>query len=376
MGGRGAEIPGFVTAPVLRIGVPAPLLSLEPVGGHGKMWHRVLEQLREHATVISIDGAGRRAGRRLRRRPDVVLADGHAELPRARVPVVAQIHEAGWFEPRLRATLNPAFLAAIESVTERSARGAAHVITPSRSARGELITHYGLDPARVHAISHGVDRTFTPAASGGRELVASVRGGDPRPYVLYAASLHPRKNLATLREAVAALAVRGLPHVLAVAGHAAPDGSDVAALERAARAELPGAPGRLVFMGQPSDRELAALMAGADIYCLPSLYEGFGITVLEAMACGAAVVVSDRGSLPEVVGEAGVVVVPEPEPLAAALEALLRDPERRRRLGAAAAHRAGPFSWARCAERWLEVLLQARDLDRPRAASRGSISRT
>jgi alpha-1,3-rhamnosyl/mannosyltransferase len=127
-------------------------------------------------------------------------------------------------------------------------------------------------------------------------------------------------------------------------------------------------------MGQPSDTELAALMAGADVYCLPSLYEGFGITVLEAMACGTAVVVSDRGSLPEVVGRAGVVVTPEPEPLTAALEALLRDPERRRRLGAAAARRAAGFSWSRCAEGWLEVLLLARDLDGPRAASRRSIS--
>jgi glycosyltransferase involved in cell wall biosynthesis len=129
-------------------------------------------------------------------------------------------------------------------------------------------------------------------------------------------------------------------------------------------------------MGQPGDRELAALMAGADVYCLPSLYEGFGITVLEAMACGAAVVVSDRGSLPEVVGEAGVVVAPQAQPLAAALEALLRDPQRRHRLGAAAVQRAAGFSWARCAESWLEVLLQARDLDRGRRSSRRPISRT
>ncbi len=194
--------------------------------------------------------------------------------------------------------------------------------------------------------------------------------------MLYAASLHPRKNLAALREAMAAVAARGLPHVLAVAGHPAPDGSDVTALERAARAALPGAPGRLAFMGQPSDRDLAALMAGADVYCLPSLYEGFGITVLEAMACGVPVVVSDRGSLPEVVGDAGVIVEPAPGPLAAALEALLRDPERRSRLGAAAARRAAGFSWARCAEGWLEVLLQARELDQPGPASRPARSRT
>lgn len=355
-----------MTGPTLRVGVPAPLLALEPFGGHGKVWHRVLHELRGHAHLIAIDAGGKRTGRRPHRRPEVVLADGHAELPRTRRPVVAQIHEAGWFEPELRATLHPAFVAAIEPVTERSARAAAQVITPSRTARDELIARYGLAPGRVHAVPHGVDPTFTPAAQGGAALVAKTLGGEPRPYVLYAASLHPRKNLAVLREAMAVLAARGHPHVLAVAGHPAPDGSDVAALERAARAELPGAPGRIAFLGQPSDLELAALMAGADVYCLPSLYEGFGITVLEAMACGTAVVVSDRGSLPEVVADAGVVVAPDVAPLTAALESLLLDPQRRRGLGEAAARRASDFSWTRCAEGWLEVLRHARDLDLPR----------
>lgn len=355
-----------MTEAKLRVGVPAPLLALEPFGGHGKVWHRVLHELRGQTRLIAIDAEGRPTARRPRRRPEVVLADGHAELPRTGRPVVAQIHEAGWFEPELRATLHPAFLAAIEPVTERSARAAAHVITPSRTAREELIARYGLDPGRVHAVPHGVDATFAPAAHGGSEIVARALGVPAPRYVLYAASLHPRKNLAVLREAMTAIAGRGLPHVLAVAGHPAPDGSDVVALERAARAELPGAPGRIAFLGQPNDRELAALMAGADVYCLPSLYEGFGITVLEAMACGTAVVVSDRGSLPEVVGAAGVVVAPEAAPLAAALEALLRDPQRRSGLEEAAVRRASQFSWARCAEGWLEVLRHARDLDSPR----------
>ena len=152
----------------LRIGVPAPLLSLEPFGGHGKVWNRVLEQLRERADVVSVDGAGRRTGRRPGRRPDVVLADGHAELPRGRLPVVAQIHEAGWFDPGCERRSIPRSWTR-SSPSPSAARAApAHVITPSRSARAELIAHYGLDPARVHSVPHGVDGTFTPTASGGR----------------------------------------------------------------------------------------------------------------------------------------------------------------------------------------------------------------
>jgi glycosyltransferase involved in cell wall biosynthesis len=179
--------------------------------------------------------------------------------------------------------------------------------------------------------------------------------------VLYAAILHPRKNLAVLRDAVAQLAAEGFPHLLVVAGRPAPDGSDVAALQAAASAELPGEPGRVVFIGQPTDTELAALMAGASAYCLPSLYEGFGLTVLEAMACGAPVVVSDRGSLPEVVGQAGVIVAPEVQAVTSALSGLLSDPERAGRLGAAGARRAAAFTWKRTADGWLRVLLAARD---------------
>jgi len=170
-----------VSPSALRIGVSAQLVGIEPAGGHGKVWHRVLEQLRRRAAIVALDSAGRTAGRFPRRGPDVVLADGHAELPRTGVPVVVQVHEAGWFEPRLRAVLNPDFLQMIERVTERSVRGAAHVITPSESARRDVLALYGLPPDRVHAVAHGVDPTFTVDAGGGRELVAGARNGDPVP---------------------------------------------------------------------------------------------------------------------------------------------------------------------------------------------------
>jgi glycosyltransferase involved in cell wall biosynthesis len=340
----------------LRIGVPAGLLALEPVGGHGKVWHRVLAELGERATIVAL---GRRRGfarGRSAPRLDVVLASGHDDLPRTDAPLVVQVHEAGWFEPGLRAVLNPEFLAHIASHTESAVRAAVRVITPARVPAADLVAAYGLDPTRVRAVPHGVDPGFTPSAPGGAELVAAAGGAPGAPYVLYAASLHPRKNLPVLRQAMAALAAEGLPHLLVVAGGPAPDRADSTALELAAAAELPGAPGRVVRVGTPSDAELAGLMAGAAAFCLPSLYEGFGLTVLEAMACGAAVVSSDRGALPEVVGGCGVVVAPEAGAVREGLRRVLTDRELAARLSAEAAVRARGFTWRHTAEGWLSVL--------------------
>jgi glycosyltransferase involved in cell wall biosynthesis len=334
----------------LRIGVPAPLLAMEPAGGHGKVWQRTLACLADRADLVALSGGLRQALRQ--RRIDVVLADGHGELPPGGAPVVAVIHEVGWHTPELRALLHPAFLAGIERRTERAVQSAARVVVPSQASRRDVVAAHGVDAGRVDVVPYGVDPQFAP------EAAASDAPAGP-PYVLFAAVLHPRKNLATVRTAMAALAAEGFPHRLVVAGRPAADGSDVAAIARAAAAELPGAPGRVVFAGERTDAELAALMAGAQAYCLPSFYEGFGLTVLEAMACATPVVVSDRGALPEVVGDAGLVVAPEPDVVAAALRAVLTDPERARALGEAGRERARRFSWERTADGWLDVLSSA-----------------
>ncbi len=334
----------------LRVGVPDHLLRLPPSGGHGKVWNRVLTELQGSASIVAL--GSRRASRAPRRRRiDVVLASGHDDLPPTRAPLVVQVHEAGWFEPELRDLLGAAFLAGIAPRTERAVRIADRVIVPSRRARLDVIEDYGLAPEKVRAVHHGADPMFRPDAAAGADL--------PPPYVLYAASLHPRKNLAAVRDAVAILAAEGFPHRLVIAGGPAPDRPDSSALELAARAQLPGAPGRVIRISEPSDRELAALMAGAAAFCLPSLYEGFGLTALEAMACGAPVIVSDRGSLPEVVGDGGIVTAPTAAAIADALRRVLSDPELAARLAAAGRGRAAEFTWARTAAGWLAVLREA-----------------
>lgn len=348
----------------LRVGVPAHLLRLPAQGGHGKVWHRVLSGLRAEAELIALP-AGRRT------RLDVTLCSGHDDLPSVRGPLVAQIHEAGWRGAELEGLIDPAFRAHIAPRTAAAAGAATLVLTGAARVADDLAAAFGCDPDRLRVVPHGVDPTFAPGIPGGPELVARAAGGGrPRPYVLYAASLHPRKNLGALREAMAALAAGGDQHALVIAGGPAPDRADSAALEAAARAELPGAPGRVVRIPDPSDAQLAALMAGADVYCLPSLYEGFGLTALEALACGAPVVCSDRGALPEVVGDAAVLCEPAPAAIAVALSGVLGDRSAAARLRAAGPARAATFSWERTTAGWLAVLREAAARGRVRRWSR------
>lgn len=110
---------------------------------------------------------------------------------------------------------------------------------------------------------------------------------------------------------------------------------------------------------EPTDQELAALMGGADAFCLPSLSEGFGLTALEALACGAPVGVSDRASLPEVVGDAGVVVEPTADGVRDGLASVLTDSAHAAKLRAAGPARAAEFTWARTARGWHAALQAA-----------------
>src|SRR5581483_9915961 len=132
----------------LRVGVPRHLLMLAPSGGHGKVWHRVLGELRHQTRIVEL--GGRRRSPALRwGRIDVVLASGHDDLPAATAPLVVQVHEAGWFTPELRDLLGPDFLAHIAPRTERAVHSADRVIAPSQRARLDLIEQYGLEAAKV-----------------------------------------------------------------------------------------------------------------------------------------------------------------------------------------------------------------------------------
>ncbi|MGI8413699.1 MAG: glycosyltransferase family 4 protein [Solirubrobacteraceae bacterium] len=243
-------------------------------------------------------------------------------------------------------------------------RVATRVVTPSRLIAREVVSAFDFPSEQIDAIPYGVDvEMFRPGLAGGREIVARAGRRPPAPYVLFGASLLPRKNLSALREAMTILAHDGFPHILAIiAGPSPGAGDDQLQLQLEAEAELPGAPDRVVRVPWPvSERQMATLMAGADAVCVPSLFEGFGLVALESMACGAPTVVSTGGSLPEVVGEAGVVVAPTTEAIADGLRRVLADPAEAERLGAAARIRATSMTWDHTVAGWVGALSRAAD---------------
>jgi glycosyltransferase involved in cell wall biosynthesis len=244
--------------------------------------------------------------------------------PRAPVPVALAVHDVSfmthpeWLGPRARQVLR--------RLVPASARRARRVLALSQWAAAEVAEALALPPGRVAVVSPAADPVFVPRP-GAAERVAARYG--LRGYCLAVGDLGPRKNLGALADAVARLGRPDLP--LALAGRAA----------RGAAAVLGGAPVR--WLGRVPDAALADLYAAAAVTALPSLHEGFGLPALEALACGSPLVVSDRGALPEVVGDAALVAPPTAEALADALRAAL-EPATADRLRAAGPARAARYS--------------------------------
>jgi len=327
---------------------------MDPRTGAGRVWLSVLSRLRRSTRLKPVDPASRG-----RRRPDVWLVPGHEGPVWRDEPVVAVVHGSAWMLDETALELMPReFAEPFVASTEDTISSASLVIVPSDYTRRGLTDGHGLPAERVFVVPHGVDAdTFNPSRTGGRAAVAAALGRET-PYVLFASIPSIRqKNLAALKQAVARLAERGLRHALAIAGGTA-GGESAAALNEIA-ADLPGFPGRVAWLGHVGDRELAGLMAEADAFCLPSLFESFGLTALEAMACGAPVVVSNRGALPEVVGDAAVLSDPTPAALEAALAGVLSDAGLARELRKAGRARAERMTWERTAGGWLAALGQA-----------------
>jgi hypothetical protein len=332
------------------VGVPARLTTLSRHSGHGRVWTEVLDRLsRMTQLVVGTDKAA-----------DVWLDNGHEPDPEITGPVVACAYEVSWGTPELDVEFPPDTLRKLSDATAQAMARATHVVTGAHTSKKQIVDYYGLAPRRVHVYPFGVDQElFHPRrAPEGRALVRE-RTGDDRPYLIFTSAISPRKNLQAVREALLRLADRGFPHVLVIVASDPPGDFDRKELRRQAFAELPGHPGRILQFVDPSDEELASLIAGATAACQPSRFEGFGLPALEAMASGVPVVVGDRTAPPEVVGRAGWVVEPTAEGVEQALLEIMEYPVRAQRVGARARRRAESFTWDRTANGWLHILRRA-----------------
>ncbi|MEN9937081.1 MAG: hypothetical protein RLZZ387_3660 [Chloroflexota bacterium] len=290
----------------------------------------------------------------LRRPPDVLFVPAHViplGAPLARhTRAVVTVHDLGYLRfPQAHTRAQRLYL---RLSTVWSARVAARVIAPSAATKEDLVRLAGVSAAKIAVVHHGVGRQGE-GEIGGRRRVWELVGGET-PYFLYVGTIQPRKNLARLIEAFAQLSTLH-PEVGARLVLVGKRGWLAEGIERRA-AEL-GVADRVRFTGYVPDEELPALFAEALAFVFPSLYEGFGMPVLEAMAAGAPVLTSTTSSLPEVAGDAALLVDPEETgAIAAGLARLATEPALRAELRRRGYDRAAQFSWDRCAEETLQVL--------------------
>ncbi|MBV9096504.1 MAG: glycosyltransferase family 4 protein [Frankiaceae bacterium] len=273
-----------------------------------------------------------------------VVHSPHYTMPlRVGRPVVVTIHDVTFFtQPEQHTSVKGTFF---RSATRTALRRASRVIVPSKATRDELVRVLDADPTMLDVAYHGVDPEVFHVPTDAEKARVAARLGLRGPYIAFLGVLEPRKNVPNLiRGWVQAVHWRDEPPALVLAGGSGWDDEVDAAI-----AEVPSHL-RVVRPGYPRFADLPGYLGGATVVAFPSHGEGFGLPVLEAMACGAAVLTTHRLSLPEVGGDAVAYTEPGAEDIAAALTALLDDGARRAALGQAALARAREFTWAASAE--------------------------
>jgi len=239
----------------------------------------------------------------------------------------------------------------------RMARAATMIITPTESVRTEVHEHLQLPLDRIVAVPEAARNCFQPLEPGAT-IETRNKLGIHGEFLLFVGTVEPRKNIATLLRAFAeVLRVRREPLQLVIAGRKGWLVDDLYdSLERSAAAA------NIFFTGYLSDEELCALYSSCTVFVYPSIYEGFGLPPLEAMACGAPVIASNITAIREVVGSAGRLVSPESATqLAGAIAELLESMPARSELSAAGVKRARQFSWIHTARTTRQVFAEAID---------------
>ena len=240
-----------------------------------------------------------------------------------------------------------------------AAKKADIVLTDSEASQQDIVRLLGIPPERVRVIYLAVDDIYQPVLDEHRLTGIRRKYGLPESYLLYLGGFDQRKNVPTLLKALAQLA-KDSRFFLGVAGRLPEKGSDFFPDPRRIVQEL-GIGERVVFTGWVPEEDKPALYAGARALVFPSLYEGFGLPPLEALACGTPVIASNRGSLPEIVGDGGLLLEPDDvEGLTEAMEKLLADDDLQTDLQQKGLAHAARFSWEKTARETLAVYREIR----------------
>jgi len=267
------------------------------------------------------------------------------------VPLVVSVHDVSFIEcpqyfTQYRATQ-------LRLTVWRTVQNAAAVLTPSEFSREAILKHYKIDPSKVVVTPNAVSSQFRPidrhVALNSIEKKFKLRG----PFVLTVGDLQPRKNHSGLLRAFEDVMRQfpQLPHQLVFVGKETWYSKE---LHRAVQDS--GVRGRVHFTGFVEDEDLVQFYGACDLFVFPSFYEGFGLPILEAMACGRAVACSGTTAMPEVADAAGILFNPHSvREMTRAIRDVLLDPELRVRLERLGVQRAAVFSWERAADRTLDV---------------------
>jgi glycosyltransferase involved in cell wall biosynthesis len=284
------------------------------------------------------------------RTPDVLFVPAHV-LPLVHPSrSVVTVHDLGYIHyPEAHTRWDRWYLQWSTSYNVHHAR---RVIADSQATKGDLIKYCSAAPDEIHVIYPGYDRAFAPVRDPSRLAAVRERYGLTNAYAIHVGTLQPRKNLSTLLNAFAVVAQQRAELHLALVGK---KGWLYEPLY--AQAQRLGLQQRVHFIGYVPREDLPALLTAARVFLLPSLYEGFGLPVLEAMACETPVICSNVSSLPEVAGDAAILLDPrDTSAWAEALERLLGDESLRATLAERGLRQVTRFCWEQCAQQTLAVL--------------------
>jgi glycosyltransferase involved in cell wall biosynthesis len=283
-------------------------------------------------------------------RRDTLLHVPHYNAPLLyRGTLLATIHDlTHLLDANHRGTWKTRFYASpmLHAVTKR----AAHLFTVSEYSKKQMVKYLGVPPEKITVVYNGIGAQFVPGDQGQARDAVARRFGILRPYLLYVGSLKPHKNIETLLDAYAGLEagkMRGVDLVIVGTGLA----GRIRLEQQSARLGLDP-----TFVSDADDLELADLYRAAEVLILPSFEEGFGLPILEAMACGTAVVCANAAAMPEVAGNAAMLFDPyDPQDLSRILRRVLSENELKQSLRERGLIRAQQFSWAKTAAHHIPV---------------------